>query len=198
MGGPRRTLTRSAADGDTQVPEFLDGPRGAAFRTEETETGAHALPAPDATSISTEWSDEQLIAWQFPAMPLHARLARKWIERWLTGLWPDSQAAPDATVAFSEVVTNAVLHGIGPIRVAARADDDYLYCEVGDGSPERPKNIAATDDDDHGRGLSLIEALIVPGTCRVQPRSDGGKVVSFCVGSRRTAAASTERERPQR
>jgi anti-sigma regulatory factor (Ser/Thr protein kinase) len=119
------------------------------------------------------------LRWQFPALPVHARMARIWLEAWMAdrALGPDT--AYRAAVAFSEVVTNAVLHGRGLITVSARIEHGALECEVGDGASDLPVVYEAGDDDEHHRGLSLVDALT--SEWRVAARPGGGKTVLFTV-----------------
>ena len=119
------------------------------------------------------------IRWQFPALPVHARMARIWLEAWMAdrALGPDT--AYRAAVAFSEVVTNAVLHGSGLITVTARIEPGALECEVADGASGLPVVYKAGDDDEHHRGLSLVDALT--SEWRVAACPDGGKTVVFTV-----------------
>ncbi|HEU5333810.1 MAG TPA: ATP-binding protein [Actinocrinis sp.] len=119
------------------------------------------------------------VTWQFPALPVHARMARIWLEAWMAdrALGPD--IAYRAAVAFSEVVTNAVLHGRGLVTVIARIEPGAVACEVGDGASDLPVVYEAGDDDEHHRGLSLVDALA--SDWRVAARPGGGKTVSFTV-----------------
>ncbi|MFK0181671.1 ATP-binding protein [Streptomyces xanthochromogenes] len=55
----------------------------------------------------------------------------------------------------SELVTNAVVHGVGRIRVGLRLDDSRLLLVVHDGSARPPVERAITDDEEAGRGLLL-------------------------------------------
>ncbi len=96
--------------------------------------------------------------WTFPALPVHARLARIWLEGWLDAQCPGKEEqAYGALVAFSELVTNSVLHGAGPITVHARLMDRRLVCEVTDRCVDLPMLLDAGPDDEHHRGLSLVD-----------------------------------------
>jgi len=69
----------------------------------------------------------------------------------------------NAELAMSEVVTNAILHGRGPVTVRLRGTRDHPRVEVRDASPEPP---ALTSDDlildfiddlpTFGRGLAIV------------------------------------------
>jgi anti-sigma regulatory factor (Ser/Thr protein kinase) len=118
--------------------------------------------------------------WTFPALPVHARLARIWLEGWLDAQCPgEEEQAYGALVAFSELVTNSVLHGAGPITVHARLVDRRLLCEVTDRCVDLPMLLDAGPDDEHHRGLSLVDALT--GSWWVRAAPGGGKTTSFMV-----------------
>ncbi len=119
------------------------------------------------------------LQWQFPALPVHARMARVWLEAWMSDRGLGSETAYRAAVAFSEVVTNAVLHGSGLITVRARIAPGVLECEVGDAAADLPVVYEAGADDEHHRGLSLVDALA--DDWRVSARPGGGKTVAFTV-----------------
>jgi hypothetical protein len=62
---------------------------------------------------------------------------------------------------IGELVTNAVVHGHGPVglRVTLDETDGILRCEVTDASPQLPRPGPASDDAESGRGLMLVAAL---------------------------------------
>src|SRR5215204_3388161 len=66
----------------------------------------------------------------------------------------------DATLVVSELVTNAVLHAPGPIRLKLRWRARMLHIEVHDTSPELPSaNETRSALDRDGRGLIIVKAL---------------------------------------
>ncbi|HYD09982.1 MAG TPA: ATP-binding SpoIIE family protein phosphatase, partial [Acidimicrobiales bacterium] len=67
--------------------------------------------------------------------------------------------ADSALLLASELVTNAVLHGSPPFSVDVLAIDDGVRVSVTDAHPDVPVQRHAAQDDEHGRGLLLVEAL---------------------------------------
>jgi CheY-like chemotaxis protein/anti-sigma regulatory factor (Ser/Thr protein kinase) len=64
-----------------------------------------------------------------------------------------------AELVVSELVTNAVSHARGRCEVRLAMLDDALRIEVSDGGAGTPEPMAATERDDHGRGLLLVSAI---------------------------------------
>jgi anti-sigma regulatory factor (Ser/Thr protein kinase) len=84
--------------------------------------------------------------------------ARKWLRTACAG-W-QSTAVEDARVLVSELVTNAVIHGEGDIRVRLSLSHQVLRVEVSDANPDLPIFVAPADvGDESGRGISMVNAL---------------------------------------
>ena len=86
----------------------------------------------------------------------------------------------DALLLVSELVTNSVVHGGPPIVLAVQCDGDALHVRVRDGATVAPLPRTASDDDEGGRGLTLVELLT--DTWGVEPVADdhgAGKAVWF-------------------
>jgi anti-sigma regulatory factor (Ser/Thr protein kinase) len=93
--------------------------------------------------------------------------------------------APDlvdlAVLLTSELVTNAVLHGRGPIELLLLDDGDRLRIEVGDGEPRLPYDPGKPADlDVSGRGLMILDQLADRWGSHAR-RTPPGKVVWFEV-----------------
>jgi anti-sigma regulatory factor (Ser/Thr protein kinase) len=136
-----------------------------------------AVPGQGGPAGPEEWSGAA--CWQFPPLPVHARMARRWLEAWIADRGPGGEAGYRAAVAFSELVSNAVLHGSGPVSVRVLVGPGRIVCEVCDAACDLPVVCEAGEEDEHHRGLSLVDALTTE--WRVRPRPEGGKAVTFTV-----------------
>ncbi|MET9530740.1 MULTISPECIES: SpoIIE family protein phosphatase [unclassified Streptomyces] len=81
------------------------------------------------------------------------RLVRRALERW--GL---EEMSDSVELLVSEVVTNAVRYAERPVTLRLLRTD-VLRCEVGDDSPQLPRQRRARDTDEGGRGLFLVNRL---------------------------------------
>ncbi|MFI1470049.1 PAS domain S-box protein [Streptomyces wuyuanensis] len=118
------------------------------------------LPAAPLASTATE----------LPATPASVSRARAFLAKSLVD-WGCAQVADDAQLLVSEVVTNAIQHGQGPVRLLMRRNSTELTVEVSDHSHHPPQPRLASADDESGRGLILVETLA--GSWGVRPTDDG-------------------------
>ncbi|MFE9397424.1 SpoIIE family protein phosphatase [Streptomyces flavidovirens] len=103
------------------------------------------------------------------------RLARRALARW--GL---EELSDSVELLVSEVVTNAVRYAERPVTLRLLRTD-VLRCEVGDDSPQLPRQRRARDTDEGGRGLFLVNRLARRwGATRLS----SGKVVWFELATR--------------
>ncbi|MEV6949241.1 ATP-binding protein [Streptomyces sp. NPDC051172] len=95
----------------------------------------------------------------FASDPAFVSRARR-ITRALLGLWNvNGELAENIVFAVSELVSNAVEHGTGDVRLRLRYHDGELRIEVTDGNPTPAELCLAGDDDESGRGLFLVAVL---------------------------------------
>lgn len=103
-------------------------------------------------------------------------VAREW------GL-PDGDPVDTLRLVVSELVTNAVRHaGVLTPSISVtvwRSRNAVLHVGVHDRHPFCPKALVQTVDDDSGRGLLIVKALVgeAGGQAGIEPDGAGGKTV---------------------
>jgi anti-sigma regulatory factor (Ser/Thr protein kinase) len=101
-------------------------------------------------------------------------VVRRTLQRWDLENLSDSME-----LLVSEVVTNAVRYAERPVTLRLLRTE-VLRCEVGDDSPQLPRQRRARDTDEGGRGLFLVNRLARRwGATRLST----GKVVWFEVAA---------------
>jgi signal transduction histidine kinase len=76
--------------------------------------------------------------------------------------WGLGEVADLAELIVGELVANALRHGAGPIEVGLSGVAGGLRIAVHDDGAGRPVRRRPGDQDECGRGLALLEDLIVP------------------------------------
>lgn len=96
--------------------------------------------------------------------------------RWLRSHLPDwsEEGVESAELVTSELVTNVVLHGRGPLRLAIGRRDERVLLEVLDRGTALPVVNHYTPGASTGRGLLVVDRLAVGWGLRTFP---GGKAV---------------------
>src|SRR5689334_6716421 len=89
-----------------------------------------------------------------PARPDSVRRARHFVEGAAARAGLEQVTVDLAAVAASELVTNAVVHGRGPISIRTVLDPASLRVEVQDSSPALPRRVDPDDARGNGRGLT--------------------------------------------
>ncbi|MGW2957822.1 ATP-binding SpoIIE family protein phosphatase [Streptomyces sp. NPDC001220] len=103
--------------------------------------------------------------------------ARRLTRQALAG-WGLDELTDTAELLVSEIVTNAARHASRPISLRLLRTD-VLRCEVGDDVPQLPRLRRASPEEEHGRGLFLVNRLARRwGTTRLGT----GKIVWFELG----------------
>lgn len=69
------------------------------------------------------------------------------------------EAGDDLLLLVSELVTNAVRHGVPPVRLQVDVDDTQVRVAVDDGDPRPPRPRTADTDAEGGRGMVLVDLL---------------------------------------
>jgi PAS domain S-box-containing protein len=122
------------------------------------------LPAPapsdDVTLLlarTRTLSPSQVVSWDLPSDPAVVSTARSLAIRQLTQ-WGLEDLATTTELIVSELVTNAIRHGTGPVRLRL-IRHQLLTCEVSDTSNSLPRLRHARTTDEGGRGLFLVAQL---------------------------------------
>ncbi|GAA2768383.1 SpoIIE family protein phosphatase [Streptomyces paradoxus] len=101
--------------------------------------------------VRTGW-----VVWRLPDAVMHAR---RFSARTLRS-WGISAEADTVLLVVSELVTNALVHTQGAVRVELTLAADRLRVTVSDSSPRAPAKPVVVDwESTGGRGLFLVEAL---------------------------------------
>jgi anti-sigma regulatory factor (Ser/Thr protein kinase) len=90
--------------------------------------------------------------------PRDVLVARAFARRVLTEHGAEA-AADDAVAVISELVTNAVMHGRGPIRATIVIDRAAVEISVADSAPAIPAPRDPDLEDEGGRGLQIVTRL---------------------------------------
>ncbi|MFD5570920.1 SpoIIE family protein phosphatase [Streptomyces cadmiisoli] len=114
----------------------------------------------------------QISSWELPTEPTVVRTARHVTARQLSE-WGLQHLVPTTELVVSELVTNALRHGAGPIRLRL-IRHQVLTCEVFDSGNCYPRLRRARIVDENGRGLLLVARLSRRWGFR---SASGGKVV---------------------
>ncbi|MDQ1034245.1 serine phosphatase RsbU (regulator of sigma subunit)/anti-sigma regulatory factor (Ser/Thr protein kinase)/PAS domain-containing protein [Streptomyces sp. V3I8] len=115
---------------------------------------------------------DRVAEWQVPSDPASVGEVRASVTRQLTE-WGLEDMEFTTELILSELVTNAIRYGNGPIRVRVLFDLS-LICEVFDGSSTSPHLRYAATTDEGGRGLFLVAQLTERWGTRYTP---AGKVI---------------------
>ena len=113
-----------------------------------------------------------------PATPRSAGLGRRFVRDLLDtpGREPWSDAA---TLAVSELITNAVLHAHSEVELAVVTAPDHVRIEVRDDNPVLPAARSYEHSATTGRGLELVAT--VSSAHGVESLGGAGKVVWCCI-----------------
>ncbi|MFJ1588801.1 SpoIIE family protein phosphatase [Kitasatospora albolonga] len=122
---------------------------------------------PDATTADdtalllarTRQLDASRVAeWELPAEAVTVGRARELTTRQLTA-WGLEELSFSTELVVSELVTNAVRYGGGPLRLRL-IRDRTLLCEVADTGHTSPHLRHSAEDDEGGRGLFIVAQLV--------------------------------------
>ncbi|MEU9631108.1 SpoIIE family protein phosphatase [Streptomyces luteogriseus] len=119
-----------------------------------------------------ELPPDQIADWDVPADPAAVSGMRDAVSQQLEA-WGLSECGFTLELILSELITNAIRYGAGPIHVRL-IRDRTLICEVADGSSTSPHLRYAATTDEGGRGLFLVSQMAERWGTRYTPH---GKVI---------------------
>lgn len=122
---------------------------------------------------------------ELPDAPAAAGLARRFVSGCLDAAEPHLADLVDVAILLtSELVANALLHGLAPIRLQLRRWPGTVRIEVHDhGSPfTAPAASAWSLTDESGRGLPLLDALATSWGSHTNRDTASGKTLWFELG----------------
>lgn len=134
------------------------------------------------------------VVWRLPDAVMHARrFTMRTLRSW--HLADVGDLADVALLVVSELVTNAVVHTHGMVRLDLTLSSDHLRIAVSDSSPRAPAKPVVVDwTATGGRGLLLVEAM--SGGWGAVPVSGGKQVWSEIVVPPRESPADAETAAP--
>ncbi|ROS75259.1 SpoIIE family protein phosphatase [Cellulomonas sp. PhB143] len=81
---------------------------------------------------------------------------RRWVDDLLESCAVSARVRRDAMLLTSELVTNALRHGLPPVEISVRVDDARVRVAVSDASPEHPVVRDPSPSESGGRGMQLV------------------------------------------
>ncbi|MEU9225603.1 SpoIIE family protein phosphatase [Streptomyces massasporeus] len=119
-----------------------------------------------------ELPPDRVADWEVPADPAAVSGMRDAVSQQLEA-WGLSEFGFAMELILSELITNAIRYGAGPIHVRL-IRDRTLICEVADGSSTSPHLRYAATTDEGGRGLFLVSQMAERWGTRYTPQ---GKII---------------------
>nr|WP_244188764.1 ATP-binding protein [Streptomyces yokosukanensis] len=103
---------------------------------------------------ATAWDASWPLQREMTSVRRARRLVTAQLSDWAVGYLSDT-----AELLVSELVTNALRHTRGPLRLNLRLSHSRLLCEVEDTESACPERIVVDSDAEGGRGIELLDLL---------------------------------------
>ncbi|WP_225095763.1 SpoIIE family protein phosphatase [Streptomyces sp. CoH27] len=150
--GMRRTRATLAAADPSDLGRVADALLGDVGRREDDV----ALLLLRYDGMKTRPIRAGWVVWRLPDAVMHAR---RFTARTLRS-WKVEEATDPVLLVVSELVTNALVHTQGPVRLDLMLRGDRVRVCVSDSSPRAPAKPVIVDwESTGGRGLLLVEAM---------------------------------------
>ncbi len=107
------------------------------------------------------------------------RAARKAVAECCVQAGAGEVCSTSSALMTSEIVTNAVVHGSGPVTFGVDWARGSVRVEVGDDNDHHPEPMQPDEDGEGGRGMMIVDVLATSWGVRDDPA--GGKTVWFEV-----------------
>lgn len=152
---------RQAHPGRSLLPDSLRGGQHdhgharTSWAARQMALWSRVLAAPSASAIRPRIRDT---SWPVAREAASVGRTRRVLTTQLSS-WGLHELTDTAQLLASELITNALRHAHGPIRVHLRVHDAFLRCEVEDADPTGPVPRTAGADAESGRGIELVVAL---------------------------------------
>lgn len=127
-----------------------------------TRNGFIGCGGPAASRRTTNGEEAREVNDVLEHRPETAAAARRIVTDALDAWQADPDVCDGVVLVVSELVTNAVEHAEPPLALHLRHEDaDGIRVAVSDGGPARSAGdwTASCEEDEHGRGLNIVEAL---------------------------------------
>ncbi|MGW6155102.1 ATP-binding protein [Streptomyces sp. NPDC055144] len=142
------------AQGEGPSPEGADTSWVARNRALWSRTLEPLRPLDRPRARATAWDS----SWPIPRELTSVRQARRLVTAQL-GDWNLEDLTDTAELLVSELVTNALRHTRGPLRLNLQVCGSRLRCEVEDTDPAGPVRRVVDADAEGGRGTELLDLL---------------------------------------
>ncbi|MEU1202747.1 ATP-binding protein [Streptomyces sp. NPDC005813] len=154
LGDQFRTIAADRGQGEVSSPGDVPVSRAEKRRALWSRTLEPLRPLDAPRARPTAWD----ASWPLRRDPASVRRARKLVIAQLE-TWKLTEPADTAELLVSEVVTNALCHTRGPLRLNLQVRGSRLRCEVEDTEPAGPVRRFVDVDAEGGRGIELLDLL---------------------------------------
>jgi anti-sigma regulatory factor (Ser/Thr protein kinase) len=100
---------------------------------------------------------------------------RRWARSWMEQNPVPGIDGYSVLLSMTELVTNSIEHGSGPVAIELARDEDSLLLGVSDSSDDMPRQHVVAAGAEGGRGILVMEHLAT--RWGVRPQLPGGKTV---------------------